>query len=138
VIDLGRGAQPSAAAPVADRVVLVASPDVEPALAGVLARSLARIGAETVIVLNRAPAETGRWAGAALVVPESRLGAQLSAAGHEHHGELGAAIDELALAAGLEATRERDESDGRPALGFEMPRGRGGGRTRATKPRAAR
>jgi hypothetical protein len=96
VIDLGRGAQPAAAAPVADRVVLVASPDVEPALAGVLARSLARIGAETVIVLNRAPAETGRWADAPLVVPESRLGAQLSAAGHEPHGELGAAIAELA------------------------------------------
>jgi diacylglycerol O-acyltransferase / wax synthase len=52
--------------------------------------------------------------------------------------DLGAAIDELALAAGLEATREADEGDGRPALGFEMPHGRGGGRTRATKPRATR
>jgi hypothetical protein len=102
VIDLGRGAQPAAAAPVADRVVLVASPDVEPALAGVLARSLAHIGAETLIVLNRARAETGRWADVELVVPESRLGAQLSAAGYEPHGELGAAIDKLAERCGVE------------------------------------
>jgi WS/DGAT/MGAT family acyltransferase len=47
------------------------------------------------------------------------------------------AIDELALAAGV-GPAERDNGDGRPALGIEMPKGRGGGRTRATKPRATR
>jgi diacylglycerol O-acyltransferase / wax synthase len=52
-------------------------------------------------------------------------------------GDLDAAIDDLALAAGVGGARKR-ETDGRPALGIEMPKGRGGGRTRATKPRAAR
>jgi len=50
-------------------------------------------------------------------------------------GDLDAAIDELALAAGL---GPEGDGNGRPALGIEMPRNRGGGRTRATKPRAAR
>jgi WS/DGAT/MGAT family acyltransferase len=48
------------------------------------------------------------------------------------------AIDELALVAGVEPAPRRGNGDGRPALGIEMPRGRGGGRTRATKPRATR
>jgi diacylglycerol O-acyltransferase len=47
------------------------------------------------------------------------------------------AIDELALAAGVQPAK-RGDGDGRPALGIEMPKGRGGGRTRATKPRATR
>jgi WS/DGAT/MGAT family acyltransferase len=51
-------------------------------------------------------------------------------------GDLDAAIDELALAAGLGP--DEGDGNGRPALGIEMPRNRGGGRTRATKPRAAR
>jgi diacylglycerol O-acyltransferase / wax synthase len=52
---------------------------------------------------------------------------------------LDAAIDELALAAGLtKGEAKPKDGDGRPALGIEMPKGRGGGRTRATKPRAAR
>jgi WS/DGAT/MGAT family acyltransferase len=51
--------------------------------------------------------------------------------------DLGAAIDELSLAAGL-GPAPLAEGDGRPALGIEMPRSRAGGRTRATKPRAAR
>jgi diacylglycerol O-acyltransferase / wax synthase len=50
---------------------------------------------------------------------------------------LEAAIDELALAAGV-GPAKRGDGDGRPALGIEMPKGRGGGRTRATKPRATR
>jgi WS/DGAT/MGAT family acyltransferase len=50
---------------------------------------------------------------------------------------LAGAIDELALAAGV-APAKRGNGDGRPALGIEMPKGRGGGRTRATKPRATR
>ena len=51
--------------------------------------------------------------------------------------DLAAAIDELALAAGL-APGGDDEGNGRPALGIEMPANRGGGRTRATQPRATR
>jgi len=47
------------------------------------------------------------------------------------------AIDDLALAAGV-GPAKRGNGDGRPALGIEMPKGRGGGRTRATKPRATR
>ena len=50
---------------------------------------------------------------------------------------LEAAIDELSLAAGVDGAPPEDAS-GRPALGIEMPRNRGGGRTRATQPRAAR
>jgi WS/DGAT/MGAT family acyltransferase len=48
------------------------------------------------------------------------------------------AIEELALAADVEPAPRRGNGDGRPALGIEMPKGRGGGRTRATKPRATR
>jgi diacylglycerol O-acyltransferase / wax synthase len=51
--------------------------------------------------------------------------------------DLEGAIDELALAAGA-GPAEQGDGDGRPALGIEMPKGRGGGRTRATKPRATR
>jgi diacylglycerol O-acyltransferase / wax synthase len=51
--------------------------------------------------------------------------------------DLDAAIDALALAAGLSEGKPKN-ADGRPALGIEMPKGRGGGRTRATKPRATR
>jgi diacylglycerol O-acyltransferase len=48
--------------------------------------------------------------------------------------DLEAAIAELSLAAGVEAPA--DEHDGRPVLGFEMPRERGGARTRPVRPRA--
>jgi diacylglycerol O-acyltransferase / wax synthase len=51
--------------------------------------------------------------------------------------DLEGAIDELALAAGTGPAKQGN-GDGRPALGIEMPKGRGGGRTRATKPRATR
>ncbi len=50
--------------------------------------------------------------------------------------DLGAAIDELSLAAGVAGAPA--DASARPALGIEMPRSRGGGRTRATQPRAAR
>src|SRR3954447_11085474 len=46
--------------------------------------------------------------------------------------DLEGAIDDLALAAGVEPAKGGN-GDGRPALGIEMPKGRGGGRTRATK-----
>jgi hypothetical protein len=52
-------------------------------------------------------------------------------------GDLGAAIDELALAAGVPVPGEGpDDGNGRPPLGFEMPRGRGGERTRPSRSRA--
>ena len=49
-------------------------------------------------------------------------------------GDLAGAIDELALAAGVDAA-PRDDGNGRPPLGFEMPRSRGGDRTRGAAPR---
>jgi diacylglycerol O-acyltransferase / wax synthase len=53
--------------------------------------------------------------------------------------DLEAAIDELSLAAGVgPAGAAPEDGSDRPALGIEMPRNRGGGRTRATQPRAAR
>jgi diacylglycerol O-acyltransferase / wax synthase len=48
------------------------------------------------------------------------------------------AIEELAMAAGVEPRPRKSGGDARPVLGIEMPKSRGGGRTRATKPRAAR
>ena len=96
VLDAGRMAVGGASAAVADHVVLVASPRVEPALALVAGASLARVGPEPLVVLNRAS-----WAGpfegrADLVLPDSRMGAQLAHAGREPRGVLGRSVDELA------------------------------------------
>jgi hypothetical protein len=54
VLDAGSASLGGAPASVADRAVLVASPAVEPALARVAAECLARVGAESIVVLNRA------------------------------------------------------------------------------------
>jgi WS/DGAT/MGAT family acyltransferase len=52
--------------------------------------------------------------------------------------DLAAAIEELALAAGVETTAaQRAAAADRPPLGFEMPRTRGGGRTRASAGRSS-
>ena len=95
VLDVGHGTPPEPAVALADRLVLVASPSVEPALAHVVARSLSP-GGETAIVLNR-PADAHAWAGTdALRVPESRLGARLAGGGRDAPGAFGAAVRELA------------------------------------------
>ena len=95
VLDGGRSEVGGAPAALADNVLLVASPATEPALAAVVRDSIARIGPEPLVVLNRV---RGRPAHdlADLWLPESRMGAQLALAGREPRGELGRAIARLA------------------------------------------
>lgn len=97
VLDVASPQEAWVAAALADFVVLVAKPDVEPALAAVMAESLGRGADGLLIVLNRTAEEQGRWAGrAGLVLPESRMGAQLALAGREPRGALGRALADLA------------------------------------------
>jgi hypothetical protein len=96
VLDAGAAPLGGAAAALADEVVVVASPAVEPALAAVAADCLNR---EPIVVLNRAavPPEVGRWSGrVSHALPQSRMGAQLALSGCEPRGALGEAVAELA------------------------------------------
>ncbi len=96
VLDVHERADGAAAARLADQVVLVGSPDTEPALAAVLADSLDSLGPRPLVVLNRAGRDGGRWAGrGALEIPESRLGAQLAICGRDPRGPLARAVTEL-------------------------------------------
>jgi hypothetical protein len=98
ILDVGHGVPPDAALSVADHVLLVASPEVEPALAEVVAQSIARSAPEPTVVLDRA-LEDARWDGRAdVVLPESRLAARRAASGREARGEIGLAVGELAAA----------------------------------------
>jgi len=108
--DLARGLAPlvldagtapgGAFASVADRVILVAGPDVEPSLVWAVAASVARVAACPLVVLSRsrrAVGEEDRWGDRAdLRLPESRAGAQLALGGREPRGALGRAVGELA------------------------------------------
>jgi hypothetical protein len=117
VLDAGSAALGGVPAALADRVVVVATPSVEPALAGVAAACLDRLGHQAILVLNRAepgpredraPPAAGddssaeddrslRWRERGVHrLPESRMGAQLALGGREARGELGRAIAELA------------------------------------------
>lgn len=104
VLDAGSTSLGGVPASMADRTVLVATPEVEPALARVAAECVARFGADSIVVLNRArpdtPAapddETALTAPGFLRLPESRLGAQLALGGREARGELGRAIARVA------------------------------------------
>ena len=100
VLDAGSTALGGAPAALADRVVLVAAPGVEPALAGVSVECLGRVGHAPLLVLNRADRGHARHAAwTALGVhglPESRMGAQLALGGREPRGDLGRAIADLA------------------------------------------
>jgi hypothetical protein len=96
VLDVGHGTPPEAAIALADRALLVASPEVEPALAGVAAEALARDGASLLVVLNRA-VDAERWGERPdLRVGESKLGARLALAGRDPLGALGTAAASLA------------------------------------------
>jgi hypothetical protein len=96
VLDAGHGTPPETALALADRAVLVASPDVEPALVEVASASLARGRAEPLVVLNRA-VEIEDWRGEPhAIVGETRLGAKLALAGREPLGALAAAAAALA------------------------------------------
>jgi hypothetical protein len=110
VLDAGSATLGGAPAALADRVLLVATPAIEPALASVAAGCLARLGHAPLLVLNRAQPhgseadreqpETQRaqawWARGVHRLPESRIGAQLAGGGRETRGELGRAVAELA------------------------------------------
>ena len=92
VIDAGSEALGGAPAAAADRVVIVATRDLEPALASVASDCVARVGPAPVVVLNRAPHDQpGLFA-----LPNSPLGARLALGGREARGELGRTIAELA------------------------------------------
>lgn len=95
VLDAGSAALGGRAAALADGMILVASAAAEPALAPVAAACLARVGPDPIVVMNGP--ERGRWRGrTALVLPRSRMGAQLALGGREARGELGRAVARLA------------------------------------------
>lgn len=97
VLDVFDPSQASVAASLADAVVLVAGPGTEPALAAVAAESLARVGPDSIVVLNRDRGDSDRWHDRhAIALPDSRLGAQLALAGREPPAALGQAISTLA------------------------------------------
>lgn len=95
VLDAGVTAVGGVPAAVADEVVVVAGPSTEPALAGVAAECLARVGHEPIVVRNRSGAPRAGDIGAH-ALPDSRMGAQLALGGREPRGELGRAVAELA------------------------------------------
>ncbi len=96
VLDVADPAGAAAAAGLADHVALVAGPAAEPALAVVVAESLAVTGPTPAVLLNRAGRASERWAGGSQIeIPESRLAAQLAGAGREPRGPMGAAVSEL-------------------------------------------
>jgi hypothetical protein len=98
VLDAGSGSLGGMPASLADRAVLVAAPRVEPALARVAGECLARVGAESIVVLNRVRPDRDIPSAASefMSLPDSRLGAQLALGGREARGDLGRAIAMLA------------------------------------------
>ena len=96
VMEVEPGSAALEAAGVLDRVVLVASPALEPALAAAVAQSLADVAGPPVIAVNRA-SDHGSWLlHADVLVPDSRVGARLALAGREPRGWLGRAVGQLA------------------------------------------
>jgi hypothetical protein len=100
VIDAGASLLGGVPAVIADAVVLVSSPAVEPALAPVARECLARVGPEPLVALNRVDwpgaGSAGSTAHAEIELPSSRMGAQLALGGREARGDLGRAIAALA------------------------------------------
>lgn len=96
VLDVSHGTPPESALALADRALLVASPEVEPALAGVAVEALARGGLPPLVVLNRAAGDC-HWGELPDVrVGETRIGARLALAGRDPMGALGAAAGTVA------------------------------------------
>lgn len=109
VLDAGSDELDAEVAAIADRALLVTAPAVEPALVAVAAGCLPRGGAAALVVSNRVrrdghPGEQAPRAGkgaklslpSPLVLPESRMGAQLALGGRPARGALGRAIAALA------------------------------------------
>jgi hypothetical protein len=91
VIDAGSDAIGGASASIADRVLLVTTSRVEPALARVGRECIARVGPTPIVVLNRSSHDQP----GAFALPNSAMGARLALGGREPRGELGRAIAEL-------------------------------------------
>lgn len=98
VLDAGSAAVGGAPAAVSDRIVLVAGPRTEPALATVVAAGIARVGPRPLVVVNRVREPLGPdWdRRSPLVLPASRMGAQWALGGREPRGSLGVAVARLA------------------------------------------
>jgi hypothetical protein len=103
VLDAGATALGGVPAALADEVVVVGTPSIEPALAAVAAECLSRLDRDPIVALNRARRSTASAEGtsawpdrATCVLPESRMGAQLALGGREPRGALGRAVAELA------------------------------------------
>jgi len=96
VMEVEPGSPALDAAAVLDRIVLVASPDLEPALAAAVAQTIAAVADPPVVVVNRAR-DHGPWlVHADLLAPDSRVGARLALSGREPRGALGRAVEHLA------------------------------------------
>ena len=96
VMEVEPGCAALDAAGVLDRIVLVASPDLEPALAAAVAETIAAVTEPPVIAVNKA-CDHGPWlVHADVLVPDSRVGARLALAGREPRGWLGKAVEQLA------------------------------------------
>jgi hypothetical protein len=106
VIDVAHASPPAEGLGSADLAVLVASPAVEPALAGAVETSLAAAGHRVELVMNRVepidpgprpdPPFGGQAIGEPLAIAESRLAAQLALACREARGPFARPIAELA------------------------------------------
>lgn len=101
IFDVPHGRPAGVAVSLADHVVLVASPEVEPALAAVAATSIGRVGPPPLVAVSRDLGEPGeeadRWAARAdFAISESRAGARLALSGRDHRGALGPDLARLA------------------------------------------
>jgi hypothetical protein len=96
VLDLGGAEISDPATSLADQAVLVTSQGIEPALATVAAECVRRAGKDPVVALNRGKAQEGPDDPQTVVLPESRMGAQLALGGRQPRGDLGRAVSALA------------------------------------------
>jgi hypothetical protein len=96
VMEVEPGSAAVDSARVLDRVVLVAAPVLEPALAAAVAQTIAEVAEPPVVAVNRA-LDHGPWlVHADVLVPDSRVGARLALSGREPRGWLGRAVEQLA------------------------------------------
>ena len=96
VMEVEPGSAAIDAAQVLDRIVLVASPSLEPALAAAVAETIAAVAESPFTIVNRAD-DHGPWlVHADVLVPDSRVGARLALAGREPRGWLGRAVEQVA------------------------------------------
>lgn len=96
VMEVEPGSPAIEAAGALDRIVLVASPALEPALAEAVAETIAAAGRAPLVVVNRA-LDHGPWLMRAdVLVPDARLGARMALAGLDPRGWLGRSIGQIA------------------------------------------